>query len=215
MVDTNSLSYFLNQILELSPGEAERYAAFLKRAGLMSKSKGGRGYTGGAPATSTDAAVLVLGLFGARSAETAPEFVKRVGSFNYVGTIIRPDGADFVNFLPPNAEDPNSRVLMKQTFVQCLASIITAIRHGIVDYPEMPFSLDLHSSKGGDYATLSTRETDRIAVAVWAAGPLDLAAPGPVRSAKLPFGIVRAVAEFLGRPADNVRAADSALAVVA
>jgi hypothetical protein len=219
MVDTNSLCVSLNDALELPAGTAETFAAALKREGLMSKSPGGRGHKGGALATSGDAANLLLALSGAPNADGAADFVWRIGSFSYIGALVRPVHGEAPAIpLEPDAENPFSRILMKMDFATMLRNLIEAERCAPGDLAGIVTeNIGLHATASGSYCTLRITVQGAVEMlALWSATAAVEAhtAPRLVKSAVIPFAVIRAIAEVLG-PVEKSRANDGALAAVA
>jgi hypothetical protein len=203
MVDTNSLCVSLNDALELPAGTAEKYAALLKREGLMSKNPGGRTRTGGAEATSADAANLLLALSGAPTVDGAAQFVRRIGSFSYIGALVRPAHGEALAIpLEPDAENPFSRILMKMDFGTMLRNLIEAERCAPGDLADIVTeNIGLHATASGSYCTLRITVQGAVEMlALWSASSSveKHAAPRLVKSAVIPFAVIRAIADFLG-----------------
>lgn len=63
------------------------YGFHLRSAGLVSKTRSGRGSGGGAPVTTPDAAATLISLIASPTAAGAPDALNSVGAFEFVGAV--------------------------------------------------------------------------------------------------------------------------------
>ena len=210
MTTVPALCSFLNGALGLKAGTAESFANNLRAAGLLSKSSGGRGNRGGAEATSSDAAVLLLALLATDKATAAVDAVERFGIFSFAGLVFRhvTEEKDWSFRASPDTESAPWTDVFRKILLLVLVDLLNARRSGVKSPPGTgAVDIALHSLSPAESCwvsigwSLSVDHGAGSVTAVWKpdAEPTDpQAPPSVVRSVAVPATLLDDVARFLG-----------------